>query len=219
MNKNSREYAVLTCDIIRSRRFDARELSSALHSVLDETNRRFADSLHRKFEIMLGDSFQCVLSAPRLFFDIFQHIEEALWLAGAVEFGAKEPVLLRCGVGFGRISNPDAPLGAMSGEAFLLARSAIDSIKKTHRRSGIAVDTTDIRTGALLAASARLSCAIKSRWTIKQRKALKLYRKNHSITETARLTGTTKQNIEKMFSTMKLWEILDFEEAMRKFSI
>ena len=183
MKKSSKRYAVLTCDVIRSRRFDTENFSKVLRAAIDETNRLFFENMHRKFEIMFGDSFQCVLSVPHKFFDVFQHIEEELWLGGAGAFGRKNPVLVRCGVGIGTIDNHDAKLGEMTGEAFILARKALNQTKKVHKMSILRISPIENANDELLQVAIELACAVKSRWTYSHRRILREYRKNQSATQ------------------------------------
>jgi hypothetical protein len=126
MCKEKKRYAVLIADVVSST-----DLAGRLRPLLAARLRTLsrihtaARRIRLPYEITAGDEFQTLASAPRevpiLIFELRR---------------VCHPLLLRIGVGLGEISGRvEIPVNRMTGEAFVMARAALQSIhsSKVHR--------------------------------------------------------------------------------------
>lgn len=114
--------AVITGDIVESRRFEARELSFALQN-LSEILNDLANQYDAKYELYRGDSFQVVCFKP----------EHALQIAVLIHLRLKSSipstsVRQSIGFGFGNVSR--TKLTTSSGDAFVRSGTHLDKLKK-----------------------------------------------------------------------------------------
>jgi hypothetical protein len=113
-------HAVLIADVVRSTALSDR-LRSALTSRL-RTLSRLHLSAHRirlPYVVTAGDEFQTLASAPGQVPTIIFELRRLF-----------RPLVLRIGVGIGQIPGRIvAPVNLMTGEAFLLARRALESVQ------------------------------------------------------------------------------------------
>lgn len=139
-----------------------------------------------------------------------------MWLSGAEKFGKKMPILLRCGIGIGTISNPGAEIGAMTGEAFVSARKALDAIKKEHRKSIAKIVSHDVTLDEQLNLLIELACAVKSNWTFSQRKVIAEYRKERKQEKISEILDVTPPYISRVIEDTGIEIIMHNEEYIRK---
>jgi len=211
---DKKTYAVLTCDIIHSRKFETVDLLEVLHRTLDEVNEKFKEIIHRPMTIMFGDSIQGVLSEPEFCFDVFEHLEERLWLYGAEKFGKKNPVLVRCGIGIGSIKNPDEEhLGEMTGDAFQLARNALDTVKEK-QRSISTIAYQDLTQSLILSILFNLVSLLKANWSLKARIAVNMRRDGFTINQIGEESGISFQAVSQSLQICNFTEIKRTEEAV-----
>ncbi len=206
------KYAVLTCDVIRSRRFEYTKLVDVVGDCISELAKSLGDVLLAGPQIVLGDTVQMVLRKPSASMAVFDEFEELLWLSGNARLG--DPVLIRCGIGTGDVVGSCENLGKTSGEAFLNARRALDPLKRHHKWSIAAVCTGDDDQSRLLSSLARLVCALKSRWTARQRQLIRLARKNLKQVQIAEMLGTTQQNVAKALEQSFFDEVVAAERSI-----
>src|SRR5579864_8939309 len=114
------DHAVLIADVVRSTALSDR-LRSALTSRL-RTVSRLHLSAHRvrlPYVVTAGDEFQTLPSTPGQVPTIIFELRRLF-----------RPLVLRIGVGIGQIPGRiTAPVNLMTGEAFVLARSALESVQ------------------------------------------------------------------------------------------
>lgn len=216
MDSDDKRFAVLTCDVIRSSTFNVHTLSNVLSRSIDEINHRFAMVLYRPLCVMFGDSIQCVVSDWEHCFDVFQIFEEKLWLSGKTYFD--RPILIRCGIGIGSISNPTDVLGKMTGQAFILARKALDSIIRERKKSLAYIEFPDEEITAILSAIMSLVCTLKSSWTYTQRQTIDVYRNSTTQEEAAEILGLSRPAITKNLENSSFQSVKRFESVFARLS-
>lgn len=125
--KKEKKYIVLIADIRNSKKIEKRnEVQKKLLRTIDKINDYFYDSVASNFTITLGDEFQGVLKSSGEVLDIISYLR--LYMP-EIDF--------RYGIGIGRIStaiNRKISIGA-DGEAFYLARKAIDIVKSYENKN------------------------------------------------------------------------------------
>ena len=208
----SKKYSVLTCDIIRSRNFDYPELADVVNGCIKHLKRRFRDIFYAYPELVFGDSIQMVLAEPGLSLTVFDELEECLWLAGRERFAC--PVKIRCGIGIGSIISSSKKIGEMSGDAFLNARNALNSIKKTSRYSFVAISVEDQQKSEWFSAIVGVASALKSHWTFAQRRAILKYREFQSLKKAGDQLNKPRQEISELLKRANFSELYRLEKAM-----
>lgn len=165
MNHTDKRVTVITADIVKSRRIQARrDEQERIIEVLENLNNRLQSDLVASFSLSAGDQIQAVVAAPERMPLVIRRLRAGLW-----------PLRLHCGLGFGGINtaiHPDNP-GWMDGPVFHNARKALDEAKNmTHahtRWSGF--DGLDGNLNAIYG----LLDAVQSGWTSRHWEAVHIY--------------------------------------------
>lgn len=158
-------YTVITADVIKSRRIEARGAEQErIIRYLEELNEKFGSWLAAGFVLSAGDQIQAVVGRPDRAPEVLRFLR-----------GGLLPLRLRCGIGFGEITtavHPSNP-GWMDGPAFHRARAGLDEIKDDPYRMtcwrgfGALDDWLDGLYGLL--------DAVQSKWTPRQWAAIIAY--------------------------------------------
>lgn len=197
-------YIVIIADIIGSK--SIRERNSVqihLEKILKEINSTYQYAIASQFIITLGDEFQGVLHDGSALMRILDRIQREIY-----------PTAFRFGIGVGSLSVPlqkDSSLGS-DGTAFHLARAAIIEVKaleskkaesKTNILIGIEGDET---TTALINTIFKLTWALQTGWTVRQREIIKaLQQHNETQTEIANRLGIVQSSVQKSLASSQFY--------------
>ncbi len=125
---NPPPYAVITADVIGSRKWP--RFTAIRNRKLDA-----ASAAHQKQRIVLGPYTITT-------WDEFQNIAAGLRHVPGLIFDLRRlfhPLQLRIGVGLGKVDRPiRRPINQAGGEAFILAREALDKLKGGRAKSSLA---------------------------------------------------------------------------------
>ena len=210
----SKKFAVITCDVVNSRQHTQEKLLEVIHRCLEDTNRKFASALMRDFRIVLGDMIQGVCARKRRAYDIYQWLEELLHLEG--EFHLGRPVLIRCGIGIGRIDNPKAPIEEMSGESFSYAAESLEILKREKRSSCVAVRWKDKDFSEFVSSALGVAQALKNRWDTQTRKIVLLARERNTQTQIANRLKLSRIQVKTALEMADFKKLRQFEKNIAK---
>ncbi len=193
--------AVLTADIIDSKR--ASRIDLQLKPQLSRLNYPF---LATPFALFRGDEIQGVCTdaaqLPRLIRELRYYCR---------------PFRVRLGVGIGTAEENEfaASSWEMNGEAFFLARNALDYLSK-NKFPGTCFRTNDPLLDLALNTVYRLLDAIIVNWTEAQWEAVHSYQHFGTYIRTAEVLGIARQNVQKRCYAAKWNEIRQAEESVSK---
>jgi hypothetical protein len=149
-----RNFCVVTCDIKRSRKLQARALvQKKVFAAINTLNRKYQNELLAPFRMTMGDEFQGVLRSGRRSYQVSKDVHHTLDVY--------------CGIGVGIITtklttNPSE----MDGPAFHRSRVALEEAKKG--KLDAVIKTPDENRNALLNALIWLVLHIRRNWTKRQ---------------------------------------------------
>ena len=212
MKRTTKKFAVLTFDIVDSRKFDSEKLLDVLHRCVDDVNEKFASSLLKPLRIILGDTLQCVCRRNRSAYDIFQWIEELLWLEGYSEFG--RAVMVRCGIGIGRINDCSADFDEMNGDAFRFASKALESLSNERTISSVAIVVRNERFRQLLTSSFGVVESLKSTWDNRTREIVLFSRDAKSQIQVANKMGISRVDVKDTLDRAGFKKLRRFEKTI-----
>ncbi|TCL64199.1 SatD family protein [Hydrogenispora ethanolica] len=196
-----KQFAVLTADIIDSKR--ASRIDLQLKPQLSRINYPF---LVTPFSMYRGDEIQAVCSdttqLPRL-------IRELRYFC--------RPFRIRLGIGIGGVEGSEFTLNSweMNGEAFFMARNALDYLSK-EKFAGTRFKTNEPLLDLALNTVYRLVDAIVENWTDAQWEAIHSYQQFGTYIRTAEALGIARQNVQKRCYAAKWNEIRQAEENVSK---
>lgn len=170
--------------------------------------------MHTPLSIILGDMIQGVCKRPGFVFDIFQWLEEILWLEGISIVGS--PVNVRCGIGVGKISNPMLPIGEMTGKAFIFANSALESLGKRSQMSVSAIVCRRKQLSNLLTSTMGVIAALKAQWDVKVREVILLSREAGSQLQVANRLNIKRKEVKSILYSAGWKQLIAGEKAIRK---
>jgi len=201
-------YTVLTADIIDSKkRFYRPEEVLQIQERIEIFNDEIKEDLVAKFSLSRGDEVQGVVRSPEYLLPILRKLRYRFY-----------PLAIRIGIGVGRISTPVNPEDswAMNGEAFHLAREALDEIKgKRWEKTRLRTENSLLEKGVL--PILRLLDIIQDKWTAQQWEAIHLYEKTGTLKKTAEQLGIAFQNVEKRCVAARWQVVKEVEEEYREF--
>ncbi|MCD6595579.1 hypothetical protein J7L68_07895 [bacterium] len=214
MRKTAKKFAVLTFDIVNSRKFDDEKLLGVLHRCLEDVNEKFATSLLIPLKIVLGDTIQCVCRKNRSAYDIFQWLEELLWLEGYSQFD--KPVMVRCGIGIGKIENSTIPPNEMNGEAFRFASKALESQANERDASSVAIIIRNEKKSELLTSSFGIVESLKKNWNRITREIVLFSRDAKSQIQVANKMGISRMDVKNTLDKAGFKKLLRFEKTINR---
>ena len=178
----SSQHLVLTADLVASRKVADREaLQATLLKTLKTLNRRFRAIVGVPLSVSAGDEFQ----------GLFRPDGEIIRLIDALQ-RELHPVRARVGIGIGGISTGLRRRSQeMDGEAFLLARQALDATRRQSPDAWLWFRTPDEEFDLAANAIALLLGLAKSRWKPLHWRRAALRDKGWSEQRIARREGVT----------------------------
>lgn len=210
MNANkSKVHAVLIADIAKSSSMP--HLRLVLGRKLKSTSQAHVAEkrVGLPYAITAGDEFQTLLlrvdAIPSLVFDL------------RVRF---RPLDLWIGVGIGDIAGPIVePVNRLTGEAFVLARQALESIKaaKGHKSGALtAFRTTNEGFDVVANALYELHDTLVQSISAKQWKTIKVYEKKRRVDATAKALGINASTVSRNLSRGYYWQMRETVENVRR---
>ena len=145
----SRQWAVITGDVIGSRGFADSVWREALHSALSD----FGES-PAQWDLYRGDAFQLLLAQP----------ERALMVAMSIKAYVKctKGLDVRMAIGLGQVHSLQARVAESNGEAFVYSGSLIDELEQWDQ--SLALRCADEALNMELNASLALAAAVMDKW-------------------------------------------------------
>lgn len=206
-------YAVVICDIIKSRSLKRRaEAQDAIDLALREINQRYREFLAIPFQFTLGDEFQGVLR---------DHSKAPLIAARFREEIA--PLKIRVAIGIGAITTAlSDDIRKVDGPAFYAARDAMRDLLSTERdglkqRRRLTALRTEAGRDEVVDTVFTLYDTIISGRTEKQWWVAKAYDQAGSVTRASEIFGTTVQNISKLANAARLAETESAERFLERY--
>ncbi|MHA1993242.1 MAG: SatD family protein [Candidatus Hodarchaeales archaeon] len=203
-------YFVITCDIVHSKDItDRYKAQESLKSVIKEINTKYSEKIISPFVIVWGDSFQGILKELKDFYLIIEHLEEGL------------PFKFRCGLGIGTITTKFSTNSLeMDGPAFYKSQAALKIASENHRIAWIQSENSlfDQLTNSVLT----LLTTLKSGWTERQKKVIKLRKQNLTYEKIGKRIKTkdkdkiTKQAVSNILKSAHWEEITLAIETLNK---
>ena len=195
------KFAVLTADVIGSRKLKDRDLSrKQIEKAISELNTARKAFIVSKFSLLRGDEIQGVIFPP----------QEAIVMARFLRFYLR-PVRVRIGIGIGDIAteiDENNPWN-MDGNAFHRARKALEEIKISRQPVTFinsAEENFDYNLNVILA----LMDVISNRWTDGQWEAIHTYEQMGTYQKAAQVLKVKPQNVAKRCQAAN-WKV--FSEA------
>lgn len=150
-------YAILTGDIVGSRRVETQEWLPHLESVLTHYTNNF--------DIFRGDSFQAAVPIEKC-------IEAVFFIKASIR--CIEPLDVRIGLGIGEVSYWDTHIKNSMGEAFINSGEAFDRLEKNYIYVRSPWKDWDEPTNIIL----QLSTELANRWTFNMAQTIATMIKN-----------------------------------------
>jgi hypothetical protein len=205
----TKTYAVLIADIAESS--STPQLSSVLARKLRSVSQAHVAEkrVGLPYAITAGDEFQTLVlrldTIPSLVFDL------------RVRF---RPLDLWIGVGIGDIAGPIVePVNRLTGEAFVLARQALESIKgaKGHKFGALtAFHTTNERFDLVANALYRLHDTLVQSISGKQWRTIEVYVKKCRVDATAKALGINVSTVSRNLRRGYYWQMRETVENVRR---
>ncbi|HUU15215.1 MAG TPA: SatD family protein [Terriglobia bacterium] len=199
---------VLIVDVLGSS--SAEGLRSTVTRKLDQLSRTHTKRqvISLPYAVTAGDEFQTLTlrldAVPELVLDL------------RVAF---RPLGLWIGVGIGGISGPVVqPVNRMTGEAFVFARQALESIKssKAHKFKALTAFQSGDRRFDLVANSVYgLHDTLVQAISSKQWKTIEVYRKTRRVELTAKALGVNESTVSRNLKRGHFWQLEETVEIMR----
>lgn len=201
-------YTVITADIIDSKKkFYRPEEVLQLQERIEIFNDEVKEDLVSSFSLSRGDEVQGVMKSPEHLLAILRKLRYRFY-----------PLEIRIGIGIGEIATPVNPgdSWAMNGEAFYLAREALDEVKgKRWDKTRLRTENPLLEKGVL--PILKLLDIIQDKWTAQQWEAIHLYEKTGTLKKTAEQLGIAFQNVEKRCVAARWQVVKEVEEEYREF--
>ncbi len=218
----TKKHFVIIADFIDSKKIDNRyETQEILKKKLNNINRRYKDDITSAFSIGQGDEFQANLNKVD---NILLIIHELLTSFKGVD--------IRFGIGYGSLKTKYYKTTAFrsDGEAWYLARRAIDEIKKhnakkvQYKLANYRFRTSKDETSKVSFINAVIdnSFLIYNDWTLTQKNVAKILFETYGFSdefvqkEAAKKIKTTNQNLNKTLKSMKYYHYINFLRVLNE---
>ncbi len=205
MARASQRYLAVIADMVGSRevpRSQRGALQKKFGDLIARLNLDYRKAIAAKFVITLGDEFQGLLRSATV-------IPELIWRLE--DFPACQ---FRVAIGLGTLDTPLQKYAInIDGPALHIARTAIESAKKTNALGGVFRGFGDL--DEILNGMARLLWFQRSQWTNSQRKIVSLLRQGMSQTEVARKLGIKKQVVSRQVLAAGYFHYVAADKAWR----
>ncbi len=185
-------YAVITGDVI-----DSKKHPDSLATLKERLSQIRLSGLYTTFYMSRGDELQAVCDNPSLLPVIIRNLRYVC-----------RPLKIRLGIGMGRIDNPSPGQNSwdMTGTAFVLAREALDSIKKSKNPETVLV-SEDSFFDRVFNSIYSLIDTIVIGWTPSQWEAIQTYEAERTFIKAAGTLKIAWQNVQKRCQAAK-WDVV-----------
>jgi SatD family (SatD) len=211
-----RKVAVLTADIIGSRKYNPRlrkQVDSVLYRSFEDLNRRYVGAVHKKlaFRVTAGDEFQCVLVEVPSAFDVLTYLRASVAISGI------EPTItFRASIGVGETSirgksNPYEE----DGEAFVRAREGLNELDK-RRQGWTTITTGNAEADRAINVVLLLTDRLQRNWTIPQWEAIKWSTLGFTRQRISTKVRIAHQNVTKRLAAAGWYEFRQASEFLRE---
>jgi len=197
------EYIVIIGDIINSRKIADRKVTQKkLIASLETINDKY--DLAAEFIISLGDEFQGLLRTRENVMQIISDLESLM-----------DPISIRFGIGIGSIDTEINFKNSLQvdGTAYQRARKMVESLKEKNQKnkqnqSNVMIESGDeVEIDELLNSILSLCTAIKSKWTVAQKKTIYTHLSNNQNQyETAKLRGLEQSTISRQLKSAQFYD-------------
>ncbi|HHY48055.1 MAG TPA: hypothetical protein GX506_12240 [Firmicutes bacterium] len=196
-------FAVITCDLRRSREITPRQpVQDAIKRALERINAEYATIIVSGFSFTLGDEWQGLIKEPRLAYELVWAMRR--YLPG---------IRIYAGIGLGEISTAVAPVQEMDGPAFHRAREAVELAKSQQR--GVAFVSGDPEGDPVVNSLLRLIEGTWNRATQRQVQVVLSYEQTRNMSMTAERLGITKQAVSKILKAAMWDEVIEAREGLK----
>jgi len=192
--------AIVTADIVKSRRFSAeerRQVNELIKSGFAECCDLFTEAAADRFSfsIVQGDEFQFLIYNPEFAYQF------TLFFRLSLTLSELKPTF-RAGIGIGKIINEENNIYEMDGSAFHHSRASLELVKEPGFRERMTV----IKTGSedvddWLELITQYNDYIEGNWSEKQKEAIYLYKKHGSLEKAAASIDITFQALHQRISS------------------
>ncbi|MFO8000389.1 MAG: SatD family protein [Marinilabilia sp.] len=191
--------AVITGDIINSRRGDAEEWMGNLKHVLGQYGQRPGE-----WDIFRGDSFQIILR-PEIALLAAVHIKACIKKSNATD--------VRMAIGVGEITHQTSKITESNGPAFVLAGECLESLKK----QTLALRTNNQETDKPINIMLNLALLTANSWSKTVAKVIiaKLEHPQKHQSEIAGLLGKSQSSISEALKRGGFYEIMTMNDYYR----
>jgi len=215
MPKPNQNYFAIIGDLVGSRAMEPKErvqVQKRFQTILDKANKDFRDEIASLFLITAGDETQGVLKRPDFCCEIIRQIQIEL-----------TPTEIVFGLGYGPLTTAlgEYAVGA-DGPAFYLARQALVEAKEERKAYGKSIlrevrlhSEAPLRDATIDSLFLAVSL-LKSHWTVKQAKILKLLQQGKTTTETAKFLKIPLSNISRTVEKTHFRELELLFAALRQ---
>lgn len=185
-------FAVITGDVIDSQKHPAH-----LETLKEKLSQFATPGLDTPFHVSRGDELQAVCGELSLLPVIIRNLRYVC-----------RPLTLRLGIGIGRIENhtPGRNSWDMTGPAFVLARQALDLIKKSKIPQTVLV-SEDPFFDRVFNMVYSLADTIVNGWTPRQWEAVQAYEASRTFVKAAGELNIAWQNVQKRCQAAK-WDVI-----------
>ncbi|NLY75800.1 MAG: hypothetical protein GX075_10920 [Firmicutes bacterium] len=185
-------FAVITGDVI-----DSKKHPEIMETLKDKLSQIQVSGLYTPFCVSRGDELQAVCDNLPLLPVIIRNLRYACL-----------PLKIRIGVGIGSIDTPDPGANSwdMTGPSFVLARRALDSIKKSKNPETV-LASDDLLFDRIFNAVYSLVDTIAGGWTMAQWEAIQTYDTQRTFVKAAGELKIAWQNVRKRCQAAK-WDVI-----------
>lgn len=185
-------YAVITGDVI-----DSQKHPTHMETLKEKLSQFATPGLDTPFNISRGDELQAVCDELSLLPVIIRNLRYVC-----------RPLTIRLGIGIGRIEyySPGQNSWDMTGQAFVLARKALDSIKKSKMPETV-LASDDLFFDRCFNSLYSLLDTIVKGWTPRQWEAVQAYEAGRTFVKAAGELNIAWQNVQKRCQAAK-WDVI-----------
>jgi len=208
------QFAVLTADIVGSRKIPQKDLEARMKEISTLISKRLGWTKNG-FEIFRGDSFQALL-APEDGLSV-----ALLWRSGLMATGEENRWDTRIAIGIGAVEHHGKKLAGSGGAAYHQSGSLLDQMKQQDQ-ARIGICTEDESLNEFFRTECQLAEGLINRWTYAGAQTmfqLLLHRENQE--DLAKRIGVTQPAIHKRLQAanwpaIKHWE-QHYRQEIRKY--
>ncbi len=185
-------FAVITGDVI-----DSKKHPDSLETLKEELSQIQIPGLYTAFCVSRGDELQAVCDNLSLLPVIIRNLRYVC-----------RPLKIRLGIGIGQIDNPNPGQNSwdMTGSAFVLARKALDSIKKSKAPETVLAGDDPFFDRVFNSIYSLIDTVVND-WTPRQWEAIQAYESDRTFVKAAGELKIAWQNVQKRCQAAK-WDVV-----------